>query len=162
MHPTDFIGRSLPPLTVVVERGPVAAFARAVKDNSEVYQRPAAAREAGLNGLPVPPTFSFVMRWWGAFGELQPEVPAGTVELDDLIGALRADGGLILHADQQFVYLAPIVVGDVLQVSRVVEDVYTRPSRGGQTMTFARIRTDVRDDADHLVLTETMTLLHRP
>jgi hypothetical protein len=162
MQASDFVGRNLAPVTVVIERGPVAAFAQAVKDTSAIYQRPQAARDAGLAGIPVPPTFSFVMHGWGAFPDLQPAASGATVDLNDLIGALRADGGMILHADQEFVYLRPILVGDVLHVTRVVDDVYTRTGRGGQVMTFARIGTEVRDGADRLVVTETMTLLHRP
>ena len=162
MKPTDYIGRPLVPRVVLVERGPAANFATAVKDDSAVYQRPDAAKEAGFAGIPVPPTYSFAMHHWGAFAELQPEAPADAVRLDDLISALRAEGGLIMHAEQEFEYFAPIVVGDLLRVTGVVEDVYTKTSSSGRQMTFAKVRTEVRNEAEELVVRETMTLLHRP
>jgi hypothetical protein len=162
MQPTDYIGRKLPDRVVVIERGPVSNFARAVKDDSDVYQRPDAAEKAGLPAIPAPPTFSAVMGFWGAFPELQPEPDPDAVDVTDLMAALRATGGMILHASQSFEYHVPIVVGDVLYVGGVVEDVYPKTGSNGKVMTFVRLRTEARNDAGSLVVTERMTLLHKP
>ena len=57
---------------VTVERGHVAAFADAVKDDSAAYRDPSAAAALGLPGIPAPPTYPFVMENFGRFPELQP------------------------------------------------------------------------------------------
>ena len=44
-----------------------------MKDESPIYRDPRAAAEAGLAGIPAPPTYPFVMENFGAFPELQPD-----------------------------------------------------------------------------------------
>ena len=44
-----------------IERGPVRLFARAVKDRNPLYASEQAARAAGFEAVPCPPTFTFVM-----------------------------------------------------------------------------------------------------
>ena len=58
--------------TLVVERAPIGLFARAVGDESDVYQNADAARGAGFDGVPAPPTFGFSIQNWGKWAELQP------------------------------------------------------------------------------------------
>jgi len=58
---------------------PVAVFARAVKDTSPVYRSERAAREAGFERVPVPPTFTFVMADSGAYPDLQPADGTGSM-----------------------------------------------------------------------------------
>ncbi|CUU54806.1 N-terminal half of MaoC dehydratase [Parafrankia irregularis] len=161
MSTTDVTGRALRSATVVVERGQVAAFATAVTDTSPVYQRPDVAAEAGFAGIPAPPTFTFAARLLAAYEELSPEQPPGAVDLTELIGELRAGGGLILHAEQEFTYHAPVLVGAVLTLTGVVEDVQVKTGRDDRRRTFVRVRSEFRDEAGALVVTEVMTLLHR-
>src|SRR5690349_12498461 len=52
---------------VRIEHAPVMLFARAVKDGDPVYASEAAARAAGFDRVPVPPTYTFVMTHAGAF-----------------------------------------------------------------------------------------------
>ncbi|MCK9926324.1 MaoC family dehydratase N-terminal domain-containing protein [Frankia sp. Mgl5] len=161
MNASALIGRSLPPVTVVVERGAVAAFARAVLDDSPVYRNADAAGEAGFPAIPVPPTFTFAAPLFAAFEELQPPCPDNAVELTELIAYLRAEGGLILHAEQEFTYHGQVYVGDVLRVVRAVDGVRVTTARDGRRMTFVRVRSDVHNQAGRLVVTEVMTLMHR-
>lgn len=161
MNPTDLTGRVMTPSTVVVERGQVAAFATAVTDASPVYQRPDAARDAGFAAIPAPPTFTFASRLLAAFEELRPPRPEDAVDLHELIAQLRAEGGLILHAEQEFIYHAPVLVGAVLSLTGVVDDVRVTTGRDGRRRTFAKVRSEFRDEAGELVVTEVMTLLHR-
>src|SRR5947209_20204253 len=59
---------------VVIERGPLSVFARSVKDENPIYQDPRAAKEAGFDDIPAPPTYAFSgMTFWGTFPEIQPE-----------------------------------------------------------------------------------------
>ncbi|MBX6389868.1 MAG: MaoC family dehydratase N-terminal domain-containing protein [Frankia sp.] len=161
MSATDLIGRTLPPATVVVERGAVSSFATAVTDASPVYQRADSAADAGFAGVPAPPTFTFAARLLGAFPDLQPPAPEDAIPLDDVIAQLRKDGGLILHAEQEFTYHRPVLAGTTVHIDSVIEDVRVTTNSRGKQMTFVRIRSDTRDDAGELLVSEVMTLLHR-
>lgn len=157
----DLIGAPVPPTRVVVERGPVAAFATAVKDDDPVYRDPRAAEAAGFDAIPVPPTFSFALPFWGAFPELQPDGADRPNPMMQAIGELMSDGGLILHGGQEFTYHRPLVVGDVLTAHGAVKDIYAKEGSGGSAMTFVVTETEWRDDAGEPVVTSTMTLIHR-
>ncbi|ADP83251.1 FAS1-like dehydratase domain-containing protein [Pseudofrankia inefficax] len=161
MTVTDLIGTELPAATVVVERGAVAAFAAAVTDTSPVYRRADAAAAAGFDAIPAPPTFTFAARLIGAFEDLQPEQPAGALDVAEVIAELRKDGGLILHAEQEFTYHRPVLAGSTVHVNGRVEDVRVTTNSRGKQLTFVSIRTDTRDEAGELLVTEVMTLLHR-
>jgi acyl dehydratase len=159
----DLVGKPIPPQTVVIERGPLTNFAKAVKSDSPVYADPDAARGAGFDGIPAPPTYPFAMHHWGAFPERQPDGHDAAHPMLEAIGALfeEAGGGLILHGGQEFTYHRPIVVGDVLTSRGRVTDIYAKESSGGATMTFIVTETEWRDADDEPVVTSTMTLIHR-
>lgn len=161
MAATDAIGKPIPPQTVVIERGPAANFARAVKDENPVYRDPRAAAEAGFDALPVAPTYSFAWHHWGVFPELQPAGADASHPMIEAMAELLGDGGLILHGGQEFVYHRQPVVGDVLTARGSVKDVYEKTSSSGRTMTFIITETEWRDADDQPVATTTMTLLHR-
>lgn len=155
------VGKPMSKAKVVVERGPVANFATAVCDQDPVYRDPEAARAAGFDAIPVPPTFPFVMDTWGAFPEIQPaDLPTGN-PMAEVIGPLMAGGGLILHGEQEFEYHRPVVVGDVLLGEGRITDAYTKESKG-RTMTFIVTETVWRDDrTGDPVVTTRFNLIHR-
>lgn len=157
------VGKSTGRSRVVVERGPVAAFARAVRDDQAVYSAVSAAREAGFRDVPAPPTYGFsALAYWGAFPDRQPPVePEATNALADVFGPLAARGGIVLHGEEEFVYHRPICVGDVLVKQGRVVDLYEKESKG-KTMTFMVTEDEWRDEATgELVLTTRMNLIHR-
>lgn len=133
----SLIGTAMGAHRVVIERGPVAVFADAVKDTDPIYRDAAKAREAGFDSIPVTPTFPFAMTHWGAFPEIQPSRPQadGASAVGSLLGSLMAKGGLLLHGEQEFEYFTPVGVGDVLVGESRVSDIYEKVS-GGHTMTF--------------------------
>ncbi|HYZ66775.1 MAG TPA: MaoC family dehydratase N-terminal domain-containing protein, partial [Mycobacterium sp.] len=160
----ELIGRRLAPAVVAVERGPVQVFATAVGDDNPIYRSAQAAATAGLNGIPVPPTFVFASAYWGIFADAQPTPGDGAATLVELIALLRnRRKGVVLHGEQEFAYHRPMRVGDVLHVEGFVEDVHKKPgddSRPG--MTLMVVRTDYRDAAAQLVTTARSTFLFRP
>lgn len=162
MVAADFAGRPLPPRTVAVERGPVANFAKAVKDDDPAYAEPAAAAALGLPAIPAPPTYSFAMAHWGSFPELQPDGAGSDNPVLGVLAALhRERPGLLLHGEQEFTYHRPILVGDVLTAEGCVRDVTTKARPDGSSMTFVVVETRWRDAAGEPVVTEAMTLIHR-
>jgi len=157
----SIIGKPMSKSKVVVERGPVANFATAVCDPSPVYRDPAAAKEAGLAAIPVPPTFPFVMQTWGELAEIQPtDKPKGN-PMGEVIGPLMAKGGIILHGEQEFEYHRPVFVGDVLEGEGTIVDAYTKESKG-KTMTFIVTETVWKDaNTGDPVVTTRFNLIHR-
>jgi len=147
---------------ITVERGPVSNFAKALTDDNPIYQNPDAAKAAGFENIPAPPTWGFAMAHWGAFAEQQPADPTkGRNPVMEVIGTLMQKGGLVLHGEQEFEYHRPVVVGDVLDGEGKVTDVYEKDSKG-KTMTFL-VTENVFKDAKtgEPVLTTRMNLIHR-
>jgi len=160
---SDVVGRPTGACRVVIERGPVARFAEAVHDPSEIYQRSDAAAAAGFDAIPVPPTYGFsAMQYWGKFPEDQPPDPTGgTNPMMEIIGGLMAKGGMVLHGEQEFIYHRPVVVGDVLTGEGRVTDHYSKESSSGRTMTFLVVEDVYRGADGEPVLTSRMNLIHR-
>ena len=72
------IGQPTGKSKVVVERGPVQHFADALLSTSPIYHNPEAARQAGFDNIPAPPTWPFAMEFSGKFAEMQPaDAPTG-------------------------------------------------------------------------------------
>jgi acyl dehydratase len=155
------IGRATSRSRVVVERGPVSNFATAVKDDSPVYRDPGAAKAAGFEAIPAPPTFPFVMEHWGKFPEVQPEERIEGNPMFEIIGSLMQKGGMVLHGEQEFVYYRPVQVGDVLRGEGKCVDAYEKESKG-RTMTFVVSETTWTDDrTGEPVCTSRFNLIHR-
>jgi hypothetical protein len=115
---------------VVIERGPVRVFAEALGDTDEVY--------SGDDAL-VPPTYPFVMSYWGSLGT------GGAAGLP--IDRLRGPGRAILHGEQAFEYHRWPKVGDVLEGTTVITDVYEKERSNGGKLEFYVTETDWKDSS---------------
>ena len=78
----------------------------------------------------------------------------------EVMGSLMAEGGLILHGEEEFEYHKPLVVGKTLHEEGKITDFYTKETSSA-TMTFLVTETEYRDDSGDLVLTARMNLIHR-
>ena len=107
---TELKGSELGRTKVRVESGPVRVFAKAVTDASPQY----AAEDAV-----VPPTFPFSWSYWGTIEGSTKGLP---------IDKLRGPGRMILHGEQEFVYHRHPKVGDVLEGTARISDVYEKDS----------------------------------
>ena len=162
MVDTSVVGKPLAPSTIVLERGPASNFAKAVKDDNPIFQDPRAAKEAGFDNIPIPPTYSFAFPNWGQFPELQQDdTSMGKNPVMQVIGNLMKTGGLILHGEQAFTYHAPVVVGDTLSSTGKISNAYEKTSSNGKVMTFISSENEYRNQRGDLVLTAVMTLIHR-
>jgi hypothetical protein len=148
---TSVIGAKTGAWRVTVERAPVVNFARVLGDTSPV-----------LADTPAPPTFSFVMAYWGAYAEDQPPDPTGgTNPMHRIMGELHAKGALVLHGEQEFVYHRPIVSGDVLDGEQSITDMYEKETDTA-TMTFVVMETRWTDATSaEPVVTERFNLIAR-
>jgi len=158
---SDYIGLPTSWGSLVVERAPITQFAKAIGDENPVYRNADAARDAGFADVAVPPTFGFSVQNWGKWEELQPAdgTPARQ-PMVEVMGGLMAEGGMVLHGEQEFTYHRPMVVGDRLTYRGVVRDIYQKAT-GDRTMTFMVIDDVYSDEAGRPVLTSTMNLIHR-
>lgn len=158
----EVVGRSTGRATLVTERGPVSRFAEAVTETSPIYQRRDAAQAAGFEDIPVPPTWFFsAAAHWGTFAEQQDaDARPQRNPMTEVIGALAAKGGMVLHGEERFTYHKPVVVGQVIRSEGEVVDVYEK-SAGGRTMTFFVTETRFFDEEGDLAVTARMNLIHR-
>jgi acyl dehydratase len=107
--------------TFPVEAGKVREFARAVlDDDNPIYWDAAYARARGLKAPIVPPTFVQASSFW------RPASLSGAER-----NLLR-----VLHGEQEYEYLHPIYVGDVLTVTTAKVSEYEKTGRRGGTMRF--------------------------
>jgi peroxisomal enoyl-CoA hydratase 2 len=140
---TELKGQETGTQKVVIERGPVRVFAEALGDDDETYRS---------DGAPVPPTFPFVMSYWGSLGT------GGAAGLP--IEKLRGPGRAILHGEQAFEYQRWPRVGDVLEGTTVVTDVYEKERSSGGKLEFYVTETDWRDaDSGEPVVKSIFTLV---
>jgi len=109
----QWIGFATAPSTIAIDRWHVRLFCRAIGETNAVHWDEAAARDAGLAACPVPPTF---------LKAVETEHFTSAALLHKVGVPVRS----VLHAQQCFDYLAPVHVGDVLEVSRTVADAFDK------------------------------------
>ena len=108
-----WIGHELGSSVLAIERGRLKFFAKAIGETDPVYTDEAAARDAGYADLPAPPTFLFAA-----------ELDSGA--LFALLDRLGVPLGKVLHGEQRFEYLAPVVAGDTVTVNSRIADLYDK------------------------------------
>jgi acyl dehydratase len=96
------VGREFTPVTAHVEPGRLRFFLDTLDENNPLYRDAETATGAGYAALPVPPTYLFCL-----------EMMDATVPFEFLT-ALDIDLARVLHGEQRFDFLAPVVVGDTL------------------------------------------------
>ncbi|AHH18633.1 MaoC family dehydratase N-terminal domain-containing protein [Nocardia nova] len=110
------IGTELPPTELALDAGRLRFFAKAIGETNPVFTDLEAAKTAGHESLPVPPTFLFAI-------ELEQPEPFGW--LADIGVDLRH----VLHGEQQFTYHSVAHAGDVVTARSTITDVYAK--KGG-------------------------------
>ncbi len=111
-----WIGHTLPPSVLPIERTRLQFFARAIGETDPVYTDREAARAAGYADIPAPPTFLFA-------AELDSGVAFRL--LDDLQIPLAK----LLHGEQSFIYHRAACVGDTVTLRSTLTDIYDK--KGG-------------------------------
>lgn len=137
------IGRESEPAVVEVEKGAIRRFAEALGDPNPLALDEAAARASGHAGLVAPPTFAVTLGWNDRF---RHSLDLGTRSM--------------LHGDQSFEYLRPIVAGDRLTVKSRVADVQERAGASGP-MDVLVIEDEGRDEKGGLVFKARATFILR-
>jgi acyl dehydratase len=140
----DLQGREFPPTEpYLVGREKVREFARAVFSTSPLNFDPVAARAAGYPDVVAPPTFAVVVQE-RTLAQLLTDPDAGV------------DFTRVVHGDQRFSYVRPIVAGDELTATLTVSSV---KSLGGHSMVTAD--SVITDSSGAHVVTAVSTLVVR-
>jgi acyl dehydratase len=119
----SYKGKEIAVYAFEVDRSKIRELAAAIGDTNPVFTDPEAARNEGYADTPAPLTFATVMTFGGCPG------------IWDIMSGMGIDITRLLHAKEEYEYIAPIYPGDVLTSRIVVEAL-----RGG-TMEMARFRT---------------------
>ena len=127
----------------LVGREKIREFAQAVMSTNPVNLDLAAAQSAGYEDLVAPPTFAVVIQ----------ERSLTTVLSDP---EADIDFSRVVHGDQRFVHVRPIVAGDELTSTLKVASV---KSLGGHSM--VTFETEIFDENSELVSTAISTLVVR-
>ncbi|MEV4124502.1 MaoC family dehydratase N-terminal domain-containing protein [Nocardia sp. NPDC049707] len=107
------IGRTYPPLQLLVTRSRLRNFAKATGQSDPVYIDLDAARRAGHRDLPVPPTFFF---------GVMLECPNPSEFLEEIGVDMRN----ALHGEQRFDYREMAYAGDELTATSTIVDIYDK------------------------------------
>lgn len=140
----SFVGREFPAAdTYQVGVEKVREFADAIGDANPLCHDRAAARAAGYPDLVAPPTFAIA-------------VLARAQDAVLFEPALGLDFSRVVHGDQRFVYTRPILAGDTLSCTVVIESIKALGSNE-----IIGLRSDITDAAGAAVVSAFGTLVSR-
>ncbi|MEV8195325.1 MULTISPECIES: MaoC family dehydratase N-terminal domain-containing protein [Rhodococcus] len=139
----SILQRTDPTIEVVVERGRIQQFSKAIGEQDPIYSDVAAARAAGHPDLPAPPTFLFGL-------ELECS------DIFDVLGEYGVDLGQVLHGEQTFRYFEPVHAGDTVVFAPSYVDLY---SKAGGSLDFLIRRCEVLREGTKVAEMESTTVV---
>jgi len=137
-------GKTFPPYEFRVERGKIKEFADALGDTNPIYRDPDYAAKSPAGAIVAPPTMlrSFLY------------------ETRDSVEALKVeDWSYIVHGEQEFEYLAPVLAGDVLTAQDTIASIVEKESRRAGKLQIAVIETTFRNQRGETVQIARRTLV---
>lgn len=138
----SMIGIASKPYIEEVDRERVTRFAQAIGDENPLYFDETYAADTAYEGLTVPPTFLVAL-------SSNAEFP------------LKLDFKRMLHGEQEFIYHQPVRIGDRLECTMAVTDVYDRVGKSG-TMQFLVLDTEIKTEDGVLAAVSRNTIIYRP
>ena len=139
----DLKGKEYQQVDMIVERDLVARFDDAIGEDNPVFRNSAAAREAGFDEQLAPPTFVTTMQ----------TRTSGQVVLDQELGL---DYSRVVHGEQEYEYIRPVVVGETLTATPRLADIYAKGPNE-----YLVIEAEVNDANGETVVVARSTLLSR-
>jgi acyl dehydratase len=140
----SLVGRVYPATDpYLVGREKIREFARAIGAEDAAYHDPEAARALGYTDVVAPPTFPTVVTM----------AASRQVTTDPQLGM---DYSRVVHGEQRFSYVRPIVAGDELSCVNTIEEITQRAGHD-----FLTVRTDVTDATGAVVVTGLSKLVQR-
>ena len=108
-----FVGRESTPVRYEIERGHIRRFVEAIGDSNPIYVDEEAARAAGHERIPAPPTFATALR---------PADPRDGMEID---------WKKLLHGEQEYRHERPLYAGDQITVVGKIAEAYVKEGKAG-------------------------------
>jgi len=139
------LGFEFPVYTFTVEKEKIIEFAIAVsqKENKEqinpIYYDEEAAKKAGYQGIPVPPTFLTSSFFWTGGGLI------GTANI------LGIDLSRLLHREEEYEYFSSIYAGDVITRKMKVVDMLKKGT-GKKSVEVTVLEAELINQRGELVL----------
>ncbi|PKN53683.1 MAG: MaoC family dehydratase [Deltaproteobacteria bacterium HGW-Deltaproteobacteria-13] len=146
------LGMEFPVYTFTIEKDKIVEFAIAIsqKDSREeinpIYYDEEAAKKAGYQGIPAPPTFATSSFFWTGGGLI------GTVK------TLGIDLNKLLDREEEYEYYGSIYAGDVITRKMKVVDMY-RKGKGKRTIDVTVLETELINQRGELVVKYRSTLM---
>jgi len=148
------LGMEFPAYTFTVEKDKIAEFAVAVsqKENKEqinpIYYDEEAAKKAGYQGIPIPPTFPTNSFFWTGGG------------LMATIKTLGIDLNKLLHREEEYEYFSIIYAGDVITRKMNVVDMLKKGKRD-RIVEVTVLESELINQRGELVLKSRTRLMER-
>jgi hypothetical protein len=139
------MGMEFPDYTFTVEKDKIIEFAIAIsqKDSKEeinpIYYDEEAAKKAGYQGIPAPPTFATSSFFWTGGGLM------GTIK------TLGIDLNKLLDREEEYEYFGSIYAGDVITRKMKVIDVYKK-GKGERTVEATILETKLINQRGELLI----------
>jgi acyl dehydratase len=128
MIDSKFKGYTTAPSFVKVDAWRIKLFCKSIGEINPIYYDEKVAQAAGHKTCPIPPTFL-------------KAIETEHFSSAELLKVLMVPMGKVLHAEQSFSYSGMVYVGDDVEMSRTITDIYEK--RGG-AMIFILIETNYR------------------
>ena len=141
----SFIGHEFNAFSVDVEKGKIKFFAKAIGEESPIYNDLAAAQQAGYKNIPAPPTFAM-------------SLDMESKEFLPVLKLLKMDIARILHGSQGFEYPGCIYAGDTITVTSKIIDMFDK--KNGQ-LEFVLLEYSYTNQDNELVAKAVNTLVYR-
>ena len=137
-------GKTFPPYEFHVERGKIREFADALDDSNPVYRDPDYAGRSPLGGIPAPPTLTRTFLY-------EPKAASEALKVKDW--------SYIVHGEQEFEYLVPVLAGDVLTAQDTIASITEKESRRAGKLQIAVIETTFHNQRGEKVQVARRTLV---
>ncbi|TGL60740.1 FAS1-like dehydratase domain-containing protein [Leptospira sarikeiensis] len=138
----DLIGTKLDAYEFDVERGKIKEFCLAIGESNPIYFDVEAAKKAGYEDIPAPPTFPTVIQFWG--------YPKIWKDMENM----GVDTSRILHLKEKYNYVKTLYPGKVSSQGECVNVTVGKMD----TMTF---RTTIRNSKGETVIEAEMSIFIR-
>ena len=130
-----WIGHTFPAFTRKIEAGQLWFFAKAIGETNSIYTDEKAAKAAGYAALPAPPTYGF-------------SLSNAQAETFDYLTHMGIPIAVVLHGEEHFDYIQPMLVGDDITMERKILDIYDK--KGG-LLEFVIMETSMTNQHQELV-----------
>ena len=136
-------GKEYREVSFPVVREQVLQFIEAIGEQNPMFTDPDAARAAGYPDQLAPPTFVTRMQI----------ITSGQVVVDQ---ELRLDYSRVVHGEQEYEWVRPVLVGDVLTAVPRIADIFAKKSNE-----YLVIEAEIKDANGEMVAIGRTTLISR-